>query len=662
MAIVNIGSAGTHTYNSADTVTMTASHTQGNGNSITKTDTNAMTILWANGVTVNFTGTGYIDCKGSRGAFVGNESNDSNPVRGKYNYYNFNGTSTSNTLHWNYFTHCTYGVIFSAHHPAEDKFKYMVFINITNQAGLYMSSGSGTGVLTDIAQIKSKGFLKNNAGDTVTYKRITILKPFQQWMGSVSKSATFEDCYFDCNFNGNMSFSVGSGETLTMNDCYFIGNNIERNFQYASAGDIDLTDCILKDLGQINWYHTGSGTASFVTCDIIGSNHTSFGGIHSTTTKCDMTSCYIGGNTGADIDDVDTSTNTPDSNSTPAQYVGATAVTTPVSTRNKDITHSGLSANVATAGQATFSVTTDMPADTEIWLTKTSGDYSLGVRISSGGDAPGIVVNGHFIPSYVTDWSENGKVYGTSHSILMDYIESGTYYWKAVSKGVTGEVFESAEQGSITVSSAAVFPAENKVVDDAGDFGPTGSEYTPNFADVSVNDVQTGVVWGGAGITKTGVFDSPAEEDVESGVGYGANGTEFTGSLPGADTTIPTWSGGVSGIVAADAATSQDVNVSCNSASDDTSLQGYKYYIKSGDNSPFASPDLTLVLSTNSSTKINVGSDTEQSIGVRAIDTAGNETTNTDYVTVTPTSPDINQYGMITAELSPKTFDITLTG
>jgi len=104
------------------------------------------------------------------------------------------------------------------------------------------------------------------------------------------------------------------------------------------------------------------------------------------------------------------------------------------------------------------------------------------------------------------------------------------------------------------------------------------------------------------------------------------------------DTTPPVFSGGVSGLAVSDAETDKDINVSCNSAVDsDSGLLGFKYYFKLGDGDPFASPDFTRILPTNEITPVRVSSSLEYSVGVRAIDNVVNETTNTDFLTVTPT-------------------------
>lgn len=108
------------------------------------------------------------------------------------------------------------------------------------------------------------------------------------------------------------------------------------------------------------------------------------------------------------------------------------------------------------------------------------------------------------------------------------------------------------------------------------------------------------------------------------------------------DTTPPVFDGGVSGVAATDLTTNRDVEVSCNAATDAAgSTTYYKYYYKAGDGEPFTAPDGTAAFTVNTAQNLRLPSNAEYSIGVRAIDDSGNETTNTDYVTVTATSETI---------------------
>lgn len=128
------------------------------------------------------------------------------------------------------------------------------------------------------------------------------------------------------------------------------------------------------------------------------------------------------------------------------------------------------------------------------------------------------------------------------------------------------------------------------------------------------------------------------------------------------DTTPPVFSGGVSGVAATDLQTDKDIQVSCNAATDAAgSVRGYKYFIKAGDNSPFAAPDQTAEFTVNTAQKIRVANNVEVSVGIRAVDDSGNFTTNTDYVTVTPTVPDNTVQGPFESTLENNQFRSILT-
>lgn len=151
-------------------------------------------------------------------------------------------------------------------------------------------------------------------------------------------------------------------------------------------------------------------------------------------------------------------------------------------------------------------------------------------------------------------------------------------------------------------------------------------------------------------------FDPPVPEPLAvDGLGTGSTATEdiFGTARSGAmdigpltftaaDVTAPAFSGGVSGLAVADLATNGDFQGSCNAATDGGSgLRGYKYYCKAGSGSPFAAPDFTVEFTTNAARKIRNQATSLNAIlavGVRAVDVAGNETANTDFLTVTPTS------------------------
>ncbi len=234
---------------------------------------------------------------------------------------------------------------------------------------------------------------------------------------------------------------------------------------------------------------------------------------------------------------------------------------------------------------------------------------------SGGGTAVGTFVNND-VAAYVNSTTGDLVEFSTG-------VPAGTtwnYNVYSFSDTTVGRMFK---VGSTYYSNIAAFNTATTL--DANSV--LGTHFKPSLSDpLAVNNLGTG---------------SAATEDI---FGNARAGTMDVGALyhADADTTAPAFSGGVSGLAVSDLETNGDFTVSCNAATDAGSgLRGYIYYIKAGNNSPFAAPDYTIELTTNATFRLRHNSATlnqEISVGVRAIDNDGNATSNTDYLTVTPTS------------------------
>lgn len=582
MGIVNIGAGGTITFDSTDTVTFTASHTQGNGNSVTKTDALAMTVYMATGVIITVSGTGFIDIQGSRGAFVHFNSNAAQPKTGDWAYFIFTGSSTSNTMNWCILSNATHALIFAGHAPTAGKFRYII-LNKSKTLGWNDDTASGSSVYNDFAFIKCFHLRKVNANGAIMnrWSVFPSSDATQANFREISRSCTFNDLYWAYAGTNSVNFIPAAGNTIVLNRLYadiitpFSGGHCK----FGGAGTLTIADSILRG-GDITLFSQASGIVNVNNNDITGG----FGsggvneGVYGTTVTFDLDGNYIAGNKGFDISVVDTSTTTP----TAEQHRGINTLINPQATPNNPREFTGIGDSGVGANGFTATATAGIICKSRILYGTASGVYTMATEW----DAPDEYISeiDFTMPCIVSDWGGSGLLYDKSKSITLANLENNTiYYW----------VYEGIDP-----------------------------------------------------------FGEKMEESAE----------QTTATTDPADTTAPVFAGGVSGVAASDNATDKSVSVSCNAATDaagNTPVR-YKYYIKETNTSPFAAPDIVKLLETNAATNIELPDNTLHSIGVRAMDSLSNETSDANFITVTPTKADTIQIGGYKVEMTTKSFAVVM--
>ncbi len=452
MAIVDIDSNATFSFDSTDTVTWKTSGDIGDDNNVTKTDALAMDILIDDGIINTISGTGFTDIKGGRNEWVHFRSSAAveNRVRGSWLYFEYIGTSNSNTVKWAVYHNATFGLLFIGHEPTAGKFQYLVYNSTTTQSLLCQT---GSCVLDDIYAVNGKGSTFAS-GTTQTINRI-VYDRCTAIASTVGSDVTYNGV---AHINHHLNAPVGSiavGKTLVLNNFYYDSNHgASSAFAWGITGDLDINTAVMRGGRQI-FFHPGTGDLTINDADLFGTTDETW--ILASTGGVATDNVALFGGNMADIDNFDISTADPSTN-TPVQYGitggGIHSIINPRSTRFEPLTVDTLSANVDVAGEVTFTASSNALAKMKILMTKESGDYDSGVAVASDWDAPDVIVAGLEWPlkCIFSDFGQSGKVYIKGvHSIKIDNLQSGTYFWKAVCQNAVGEMFESTEQGSIVV-------------------------------------------------------------------------------------------------------------------------------------------------------------------------------------------------------------------
>jgi hypothetical protein len=470
MAVINYSGSITtaQTFASTDTVTATANTTVDTGGSITKTDTASMTFNVAAGVIITVQNTGYIDIKGSRKNFVHFNSNAANKQGGDWQYITFNGSSTSNTMQWCIFSNCRSGVIFQGHTPADGKFRYLIGYNCTYQGpGGYTSQSSGTFVVSDVACVRYGNYFLNSSssGGTMTWERIYLREP----LVSASGVQGLAGCTKTCSINDMMSewladtagpqIAPAAANTITITRGYFHvrSGNVANPYTTFSngAGLLTLTNPLIHVGGNLYFQHA-SGTTTITGGDVYGGSRAAAGLFSQNASGMTLSDVALFGTNRADLSVFDTSTATPNSGSTPAQYNGATSVSSPRSSRKYPLSFGSPTAGAWSGGTSTVTATANIVCKARVLLGTATGVYDYA---ATEWDAPDLYVSEiqQTIPSTVTDWNISGGKYGTSKSIAVNIRQDSiarTYYGVLEGVGPLGERFQSSEF-TITVAAAA---------------------------------------------------------------------------------------------------------------------------------------------------------------------------------------------------------------
>lgn len=450
------------TFASTDTVSFTDNTTVDTNGSITKTDALAMTITVVAAKTITIQNTGYIDIQGARGAFVHFQSAAATKAAGDWLYFTFNGSSTSNTMRWCIFSNCRSGVIFGGHTPADGKFEYLVGYNCTYQGpGGYTSQSSGTFVVTDVAAIGYGNYFSNSAssGGTMQWDRIYLRDPMlsgsgTNGLGVCTKTCSINDFCSEWSCDGSttsgVNFAPAAANTITVTRGYFnirSGSPANPFINFSNgAGLLTLTNPLIHVGGNLYFQHA-SGTTTITGGDVYSGTRAAAGLFSQNASGLTLSDVALFGTNRADISVFDTSTTTPNSGSTPAQYNGATSVSSPRSSRKYALSFGSPTAGAWSAGTSTVTATANIVCKARVLLGTATGVYDF---MATEWDAPDLYVSEiqQTIPSVVTDWKTSGGVYGTSKSIAVNIRQdttSRTYYGVLEGVGPLGERFTSSE-------------------------------------------------------------------------------------------------------------------------------------------------------------------------------------------------------------------------
>lgn len=450
------------TFASTDTVNFTGNTTVDTGGSITKTDALAMTINMTAGISVTVQNTGYIDIQGARGAFVHFQSAASTKQAGDWLYFTFNGSSTSNTMKWCIFSNTRSGVVFQGHTPADGKFRYLIGYNCTYQGpGGFTSQSSGTFVVSDVACVKFGNYFSNStsSGGTMTWERIYLRDPMISGSGVNGLAACTKTCSINdfmsewsCDglTSGGINLAPAAANTITVTRGYFHirgGTPANPFISFSNgAGLLTLTNPLIHVGGNLYFQHA-SGTTNITGGDIYSGSRAVAGLFSQNSAGLTLSDVALFGTNRADISVFDTSTATPNSGSTPAQYNGATSVSSPRSSRKYPLSFGSPTAGAWSGGASTVTATANIVCKARVLLGTATGVYDYA---ATEWDAPDLYVSEiqQTIPSVVTDWNISGGKYSTSKSITVNIRQdttARTYYGVLEGVGPLGERFRSSE-------------------------------------------------------------------------------------------------------------------------------------------------------------------------------------------------------------------------
>lgn len=445
---------------SDDPVAFTGNTTVGAGASITKTDTVGQTILMSNGVTVTISSTGFVAINGAFGIanLVIFDTADSDPKKGRWNYFSFNSSSSGSTM-----THCLFkyaalggGIIAQGGEFASGKFDYLIaYLGGGIIFGWISSSGSGTHVVSNTASIECTAMFAHNTTHTGSRTWNNVFMDGQRGSNLFSKDGSVAGL---CAWNQAepMNFAMSASNTATLTSVFLdlAHETGADGIQNSGAGDLTLTTFGIIG-GRIAAYMSGAGTMTVDDGDVLKANFAS-GAIYRGAGTQSSDNVYLEANAGAGLANIDTTT---DDSSDPNQYSVNTTRTNARTERFAKLDFTGITFSGVGDNGFTVNFTTGKKCKALVrWSVIDDGEYGNSTKY----DVPQFIipVPGSTIPIVVeqclSGFTAADEVYSTSHAIPLTGVQAGqTVYMVLEAISINQEEFPtSAEQTQATTGGA----------------------------------------------------------------------------------------------------------------------------------------------------------------------------------------------------------------